>query len=125
MMPVMRWVWPINAVYMGPIGLWAYWTIGLQSQHARSTGAPQPFWQIVFNATTHCGAGCTLGDIMAEWTIFLLGLHLLGRAYYQRKRAEGEARAEAIRCLKRRLADVIDRCLRRDADVDDGTAAPV
>ena len=27
LMPVMRWVWPINALYMGPIAIWAYWSM--------------------------------------------------------------------------------------------------
>lgn len=36
----------------------------------------------------------------------------LGKAYYDRKRAEGKTRREALRCLKRRLASVIFRTLR-------------
>jgi len=38
-----------------------------------------------------------------------------GRAYYRRKRAEGKTPMEAIRCLKRRLSDVIYRQLLADA----------
>ncbi|WP_336030577.1 IS110 family transposase [Geodermatophilus sp. FMUSA9-8] len=37
-----------------------------------------------------------------------------GRAYYQRKRAEGKTGREALRCLKRRLSDVVYRTLRAD-----------
>src|SRR5215217_6480718 len=37
-----------------------------------------------------------------------------GRAYYQRKRAEGKTSREALRCLKRRLSDLIYRTLRAD-----------
>ena len=37
-----------------------------------------------------------------------------GRAYYLRKRAEGKTSREALRCLKRRLSDVIYRTLRAD-----------
>jgi transposase len=41
-----------------------------------------------------------------------------GRAYYRRKRAEGKTSREALRCLKRRLSDLIYRTLRSDlADV--------
>jgi len=29
-------------------------------------------------ATTHCGSGCTLGDIAAEWWVFALGLTFAG-----------------------------------------------
>jgi transposase len=38
-----------------------------------------------------------------------------GRAYYRRKRAAGKSHREALRCLKRRLSDVIYRQLLRDA----------
>lgn len=41
--------------------------------------------------------------------------HPAGRAYYLRKRAEGHSEKEALRCLKRRLADVVYRRLLRDA----------
>jgi transposase len=37
-----------------------------------------------------------------------------GRAYYQRKRAEGKTNREALACLKRRLSDVIYRTLKAD-----------
>jgi transposase len=37
-----------------------------------------------------------------------------GRAYYRRKRAEGKTSREALRCLKRRLSDLIYRTLRSD-----------
>jgi transposase len=38
-----------------------------------------------------------------------------GRAYYRRKLAEGKTPMEAMRCLRRRLSDVIYRQLRTDA----------
>jgi transposase len=38
-----------------------------------------------------------------------------GRTYYRRKRAEGKASLEALRCLKRRLSDVVYRQLVADA----------
>jgi transposase len=38
-----------------------------------------------------------------------------GRAYYRRKLAEGKTSMEAMRCLRRRLSDVIYRQLRADA----------
>jgi transposase len=37
-----------------------------------------------------------------------------GRRYYERKRAEGKTGREALRCLKRRLSDVVYRTLRAD-----------
>ena len=69
-----------------------------------------------------------LGDRQLNSALYVMaitqaGSHPLGRAYYQRKLAEGHSKAEALRCLKRRLADVIYRCLRRDADADQARAA--
>lgn len=87
MMPVMKWVWPITALYMGPVALWAYRAMELsadapadkQSAHQKK---PQPFWQIVFKGVTHCGAGCTLGDILGEWIVFWLGITIAGIALW-------------------------------------------
>jgi hypothetical protein len=39
-----------------------------------------------------------------------------GRAYYSRKRTEGKSHKEAMRCLKRRLSDVVYQQLRHDAN---------
>jgi transposase len=38
-----------------------------------------------------------------------------GRAYYRRKIAAGKTRAEAMRCLKRRISDALYRQLRTDS----------
>jgi hypothetical protein len=37
-----------------------------------------------------------------------------GRAYYLRKQAEGKTRKEALRALKRRISDAVDRQLLAD-----------
>ena len=47
-----------------------------------------------------------------------------GRAYYERKRAEGKTSREALRCLKRRLSDVVYRTLRADQAVDEPVPIP-
>lgn len=47
-----------------------------------------------------------------------------GRTYYRRKRTAGKSHREALRCLKRRLSDVIYRQLLRDTDPSIG-ADPV
>ena len=39
-----------------------------------------------------------------------------GRTYYRRKRVEGKKSLEALRCLKRRISDVIYRQLIADAE---------
>jgi hypothetical protein len=38
-----------------------------------------------------------------------------GRAYYDRKKAAGKTSMEAMRCLKRRLSDVVYRTMVNDA----------
>src|SRR3979409_1972016 len=44
-----------------------------------------------------------------------------GRDYYLRKRAAGKGRKEALRCLKRRLPDLVYRQLTSDARNQFGT----
>jgi transposase len=46
-----------------------------------------------------------------------------GRAYYQRKRAAGKTHREALRCLKRRLSDLVFATMRQDADALDQAQA--
>jgi transposase len=46
-----------------------------------------------------------------------------GQAYYRRKRAEGKAPKEALRCLKRRLSDAVYRCLVADQHSEQHRAA--
>jgi transposase len=41
--------------------------------------------------------------------------HSPGRAYYDKKLAEGKTRREALRCLKRQISDAIFACLQADA----------
>jgi len=42
----------------------------------------KPFWQIVSVGVTHCGAGCTLGDIIAEWVVFWTSWTVAGIALW-------------------------------------------
>lgn len=44
-----------------------------------------------------------------------IGRDTPGRVYYQRKRTAGKSHKEALRCLKRRLSDVVYRQILRDA----------
>ena len=91
-MGIMEVVWPVTALYFGPFGIWAYWAMGRQatkeSSQSREHGSQgmqhkeKPFWQTVAVAVTHCGGGCTLGDIIAEWTIFLLAIEIAGMAIW-------------------------------------------
>lgn len=92
---IMDLVWPVTTLYWGPAGLWGLWDMGappvspskrsLQDRQMQQTGqaeAKKPFWQQVAVAVTHCGAGCTLGDIIGEWLVFAFGWTLFGEKLY-------------------------------------------
>jgi hypothetical protein len=89
---IMDIVWPVTALYSGPLGLYAYYKVGRLSTQERarqaqehgekSPGKQKPFWQMVGVGATHCGAGCTLGDICAEWIMFAVPLVLFGKKLY-------------------------------------------
>ena len=87
-MRIMEAVWPITALYMGVIGVVAYWSMS-RPKTQNTTGAAshqslpkKPLWQQVFVSVCHCGGGCTLGDIIAEWSVFLTGFTLAGAAIW-------------------------------------------
>jgi hypothetical protein len=71
-MAIMNWVWPITALYGGPLAVWMYARLGKPSSRKR------PFYSRVAVDATHCGAGCVLGDIIGEFAIFFTGLIILG-----------------------------------------------
>lgn len=83
---IMNVVWPITALYAGPLALWAYFKYArLSTHHAmrdakrqgeEPPGTRKPFAAMVALGTTHCGAGCSLGDLCAEWLVFATGLTL-------------------------------------------------
>jgi hypothetical protein len=76
-MTIMNWVWPITALYGGPLAVWVYVRLGRAVPRPPSA-QPRPFWQGVTVGGTHCGAGCTLGDIIAEVALFLTGFTIAG-----------------------------------------------
>lgn len=89
---IMNIVWPVTALYSGPLGLWAYFRMGRLSagnrvreakQHGQKMpGMTKPFWQKTAIGATHCGSGCTLGDITAEWSLFFVPLTLFGKRIF-------------------------------------------
>lgn len=76
---IMNLVWPLTVLYAGPFGVVGYFWIGRAGtrQHgsAHRHGAP-PGWRSVLVGATHCGAGCALGDFIAEWLAFAAALTL-------------------------------------------------
>ena len=73
---IMNVVWPLTAVWSGPLGMWAYYAVG---RAAKGGAAEQkPFWQSVGVGATHCGSGCTLADLIVEWSVLLFPVTLFG-----------------------------------------------
>ncbi len=82
-MGIMNVVWPVVALFAGPIALWAYYSYGRLAAHEVAKPAMDkgkkmpskkltPFPVMVGKGAAHCGSGCTLGDIAAEWLVFLV-----------------------------------------------------
>jgi hypothetical protein len=91
-MRIMNLVWPLTALYSGPLGLWFYFRVGRPSTHARMMEAQRqdqkppsqtkPSWQTTAVGTTHCGSGCLLGDLVAEWFVVLVPVTLFGHRVF-------------------------------------------
>ncbi|MDQ6850338.1 MAG: DUF4396 domain-containing protein [Actinomycetota bacterium] len=85
-MPIMEAVWPVTALYFGPVAVWAYWRFGRTTstawldEHHLNEPPDKPGWATIATGVSHCGAGCTLGDIAAEFAVFGLGLIVAGTA---------------------------------------------
>ncbi|MGY1846098.1 transposase [Blastococcus sp. SYSU DS1021] len=62
----------------------------------------------------------TLNRVLYMIAITQIRADTEGRAYYQRKRADGKTNREALRCLKRRLSDLIYKTLHTDLATQGG-----
>jgi Domain of unknown function (DUF4396) len=78
---IMNVVWPVTALFGTVWIIWQYFTYGRLATHKKMHRAMQrdkeppnkrgtPFPIMVANGALHCGSGCTLGDIVAEWLVF-------------------------------------------------------
>jgi len=72
---IMNLVWPLCALFGSVLWLWFYFRHGRAKgkadiSHPHEHGQASPFPLTVAKGTSHCGAGCTLGDIVAEWLAF-------------------------------------------------------
>jgi hypothetical protein len=85
-MGVMDAVYPITALYLGPLALLLYWRWGRHAErlHARGRSGERakPRWVTIAIEVSHCGSGCTLGDLIAEWTIYALALTVADRPLF-------------------------------------------
>ena len=91
-MTIMNIVYPVTALYAGPLALLVYFTLGRKStakamMEAKKSGQKppskrKPFWQSVAVGALHCGSGCTLGDILAETLLLFFPLALFGKEIF-------------------------------------------
>lgn len=145
-MRVMLWVWPITALWAGPIALWLYRGLarpgaadggmnghamhgraampdmdgtasapsaagrthdmhgmrgmasmpeahggheaathgmaGMSGMTMEGMGSAPPTWRNVTTGTLHCGAGCTLADLIGPWLFRLMPFMLFGHLIY-------------------------------------------
>ncbi len=83
-MAVMNWVFPITALYFGPFALALYWRwarvpAGRAAAHSEPV---RPGWASMAIEVSHCGSGCTVGDLISEWVIYAFALAIAGRALF-------------------------------------------
>lgn len=89
-MAVMNFVWPVSALYGSVFALWAYFAVGRAKlkdrQEPMSMGGEQdtspPTLKQVALAGSHCGAGCVVSDIVAEFAVFGLALTVAGSSLF-------------------------------------------
>ncbi len=84
-MRIMEVVWPVTALYFGPLTWLGYRRLGTAKYAARHQPRPEPssgarFAGKVAVGVSHCGAGCTLGDIVGAWVVLLAAWKLAGLA---------------------------------------------
>lgn len=93
-MAVMNAVFPITALYFGPLAVAFYWRWRRALAHATAASMPmmshlaesepgtgrrgKPWWTMMATEVSHCGSGCVLGDVISEFVIFALALTVAG-----------------------------------------------
>ncbi len=93
-MAVMNVVWPVTALYLSVVGLWWYFRkapsmrkdapkmqMGDKDGGEGKDDTPPTAGQALL-AASHCGAGCTIADVVVDFSLFGLGATLLGSELY-------------------------------------------
>jgi hypothetical protein len=93
-MYIMNIVWPVTALYSGLLGLLMFYTIGKDLQQKKMQHnihkdqqtihdhSQKIVWKSVLVGTLHCGAGCMLGDFIAEFILLFFPVTLFGSALF-------------------------------------------
>ncbi len=96
---IMNIVWPVTSLYFSVFALWAYFAKGRQmtkdamqgmskvemeehQEQKKKQARKSPTWSMTLLSDSHCGAGCTLADIVTDFTVFGLGITFLGNDLY-------------------------------------------
>jgi hypothetical protein len=92
---IMNVVWPVTALYFSVFALWGYFRIGRGMAKSAMPGMSKtrqrkqkervrhdPTWRQTAVSDTHCGAGCVIGDVISEFSLFALGWTLFGSSLY-------------------------------------------
>lgn len=95
-MKIMRFVWILTGLWAGVLALIAYFWFGRETSGMKtdtkmmmkmSPGTTmtdmnmkrrRPYWQSITLSTLHCGAGCTLADIIGEWLVYFFAITISG-----------------------------------------------
>lgn len=93
-MGMMNVVWPVTALYLSVAAVWWYFKTGRRmSKNATTKDAAgmtmggggrmekpvgAPTWAQSALATSHCGAGCALADLITEYVLFALAVTVAG-----------------------------------------------
>ena len=81
-MGIMEAVWPVTALYFGPGAIWAYYRWGRPKsekwQEETDSSPEKSFAASTATGVSHCGAGCTLGDIIGATFVFVIGGEIAG-----------------------------------------------
>jgi Domain of unknown function (DUF4396) len=87
-MPVMEAVWPVTALDAGPLAVRAYGRSGRAASrrwledHGRNELPRKQCRATSGIGVAHCGAGCTLGDVISEFVVFGAGVTIAGTALW-------------------------------------------
>lgn len=96
---IMNVVWPVTALYFSVLGLWGYFRVGrgmakdamrrMSMDHMlpqmaghEELAGQVPTWRQTAISDSHCGAGCVIGDVISEFSLFALGWTILGSSLY-------------------------------------------
>ena len=98
-MTIMDVVWPVTALYWGPLAVWAYRRVGVRTtrrhyeakkratthehiqRQKKSLASRPPTTTQTAIGDSHCGAGCTLGDLVGEGLMAATGVTLFGTVF--------------------------------------------